>query len=132
MSGYQMEPFGVKDNLIGGVRNVQNDLKVILKGDRRLDGLYSRNKSGQFLGHPVHSIINQTMTVRFESLKRTNSRKTTFILLGVIVTAILMRMNTLSLSESVCVFSPPVRCHPQSITHFETTLPVVLYLTDPV
>ena len=42
VSGYQMEPLGVKDNLIGGVRNVQKDLKVILKGDGSLDGPNSR------------------------------------------------------------------------------------------
>ena len=33
-----MEPLGVKDNLIKGIRNVQKELKVILKGDRSLDG----------------------------------------------------------------------------------------------
>ena len=37
-----MEPFGVKDNLTGGVRNVQKAVKVILKGDGSLDGLNSR------------------------------------------------------------------------------------------
>ena len=37
-----MEPLGVKDYLIGGVRNIQKALKVILKGDGSLDGLYSR------------------------------------------------------------------------------------------
>ena len=37
-----MEPLRVKDNVIGGVRNVQKVLKVILKGDGSLDGLYSR------------------------------------------------------------------------------------------
>ena len=36
--GYHMEPIGVKDNLIGGVRKVQKDQKVILKGDGSLDG----------------------------------------------------------------------------------------------
>ena len=40
--GYQMEPIGVKDNLIGGVRNIQKDLKGILKGDGSLDGPNSR------------------------------------------------------------------------------------------
>ena len=40
--GYQMEPLGVKDNFIGGVKNVPKNLKVILKGDRSLDGLYSK------------------------------------------------------------------------------------------
>ena len=39
---YQMEPLRVKDNLIGGVRNVQKDLKVILKGDGSLDGPNSK------------------------------------------------------------------------------------------
>ena len=33
-----MEPIGVKDNIIGGVRNVQKDHKVIIKGDGSLDG----------------------------------------------------------------------------------------------
>ena len=42
VSGYQMEPLGVKDNLIGGVRNVQKDLKVILKRDMSLNGPNSR------------------------------------------------------------------------------------------
>ena len=42
VAGYQMEPLKVKDNLIGGVRNVLNALKVIVKEDRSLDGLYSR------------------------------------------------------------------------------------------
>jgi hypothetical protein len=41
-SGYQMEPIGVKDNLIGGVRNVQKDHKGILKGDGILDGPNSK------------------------------------------------------------------------------------------
>ena len=35
-------PYGVKDNLMGGVSNVKKALKVIFKGDRSLDGLYSR------------------------------------------------------------------------------------------
>ena len=42
VSGYQMEPIGVKDNLIGGVRNIRKDLKVILKGDGSLDGSNSK------------------------------------------------------------------------------------------
>ena len=42
VSGYQLEPFGVKDNLTGGVRNVQKAIKVILKGDGSLDGLNSK------------------------------------------------------------------------------------------
>ena len=42
VSGYQMEPLGVKDNLTGGVRNVQKAVKVILKGDGSLDGLNSK------------------------------------------------------------------------------------------
>ena len=46
VSGYQMYPLGVKDNLIGGVRNVQKDVKMILKGDGNLDGLYSRLVEG--------------------------------------------------------------------------------------
>ena len=37
-----MEPIGVKDNLIGGVRKVQKDHKVILKGDGSLDGPNSK------------------------------------------------------------------------------------------
>jgi hypothetical protein len=37
VSGYQMEPLGVKDNLIGGVMNIQKDLNVIFKGDGSLD-----------------------------------------------------------------------------------------------
>ena len=37
-----MEPLGVKNNLIGGIRNIQNALKVILKRDKSLDGLSSR------------------------------------------------------------------------------------------
>ena len=36
-----MEPLGVKDNLIGKVRNVLKALKVIFKGDGSLDGLLS-------------------------------------------------------------------------------------------
>ena len=39
---YQMEPLEVTDNLLGGVRNFQKDLKVILKGDMSLDGPHSR------------------------------------------------------------------------------------------
>ena len=39
---YQIEPLRVKDNLLGGVRNVQKDHKEILKGDGRLDGSNSR------------------------------------------------------------------------------------------
>ena len=35
----QMEPLGVKDNLIGKVRNILKALKVIFKGDGSLDGL---------------------------------------------------------------------------------------------
>ena len=38
-----MESLGVKDNLIGGVKNDPKNLKVILKGDRSLDGLYSKS-----------------------------------------------------------------------------------------
>ena len=37
-----MELLGVKENLIGGVRNIQKALKVILKRDQSLDGLSSR------------------------------------------------------------------------------------------
>ena len=37
-----MEPLGVKDNLIGGVRNVKNALKLNLKGVGSLHGLYNR------------------------------------------------------------------------------------------
>ena len=37
-----MEPLGVKDNLIGGLRNVRKALKVILKGDGSLDGPNSK------------------------------------------------------------------------------------------
>ena len=37
-----MTPFGVKDNLTGGVRNIQKAVKVPLKGDRSLNGLNSR------------------------------------------------------------------------------------------
>ena len=40
-SGCQMEPLGVKENLIGGVRDVQKDLKVILKGDGSIKTLVS-------------------------------------------------------------------------------------------
>ena len=41
-----MEPLRVKDNLIGGVRNVQKDHKGILKGDGSLDGPNSRLVEG--------------------------------------------------------------------------------------
>ena len=37
-----MEPLGVKDNLIGGVRNIQKALKLNLKRDKSLDGVSSR------------------------------------------------------------------------------------------
>ena len=40
--GYHMEPLRVKDNLIGGSRNIQKDHKGILKGDESLDGPNSR------------------------------------------------------------------------------------------
>ena len=33
-----MEPFWVKDNLTGGVRNVQKAFKVILKKDMSIEG----------------------------------------------------------------------------------------------
>ena len=60
---YQMEPLRVKYNLIGGIRNVQKDLKVILKGDGSLDGpnskLVERFKvlwTPQTLGYQMDSI----------------------------------------------------------------------------
>ena len=41
-SGYLTEPIGVKDDLRRSVKNFQNSQKVILKGDRSLDALFSR------------------------------------------------------------------------------------------
>ena len=43
---YQIEPLVVKDNLIRGVRNVQKDLKMNLKGNGSLDGPNSRLLEG--------------------------------------------------------------------------------------
>ena len=37
-----MESIAVKDNFIGGIRNVQKDHKMILKGDGSLDGPNSK------------------------------------------------------------------------------------------